>query len=137
MDWVSLVSAIGFSGILTAVVTGIQNKRINKASANNSDADYSAKILAQADERVAQALSDRDRAMKERDEAYAEAKGQRKSKRDWREVSVALEREKHALQLEVKDLSAKITVLEWHKCEVTGCANRMPPRQLESKDDVA
>lgn len=123
------MSAIGVSGAVTAVVSGLLNKRITTATANNSTADYTEKIIRQADERVAQAISDYNRAIKERDEAYAESKGQRNAKRDHRKLAEQLREENHQLQLRVKDVESKLAIAEWHRCEIVACAKRVPPRQ--------
>lgn len=84
MDLVSILTAIGASGVVTAVVSWVQNRRINNATAyaatHNAEADYTCRIIEQADKRVAQALDDRDRAFRERAEAYETAKRQCKDK---------------------------------------------------------
>lgn len=129
MDWVSLISAIGVSSVLTTVVTGVLNKRINRATANNSNADYAEKIIKQSDERVAQVLADYNRAMKERDDAFAESKNQRKAKHDWREKAMSAQTTMHEQQLRIKDLESTVKLLEYHKCEIFACSKRVPPRR--------
>lgn len=124
MDWLTLASALGVSSILQIVVTGWQNRKINKA-------DYAQKIIDQAETRVTHALDDRDRAIKERDEAWADSKGQRKAKQEWRNKCLEEQRAHHKTQLELKDSLAKIAEAEWHRCEVNGCTKRIPPRKRD------
>lgn len=132
MDWISLVSAVGINTLAMAVITGIQNRRINKAAANNSNADYAQKVIAQADERVAQAISDRERAISERDAAYAESKGQRTAKREWRDKFYAMQDANHELELKNHSLVSSLNEANWHKCEVNGCIKRTPPRKMDT-----
>lgn len=35
----------------------------------------------------------------------------------------------HEIELSVKDLERVISEERWHRCEVNGCKNRMPPRE--------
>lgn len=129
MDWISLLSAIGFSGILTAIVGAVQNKRINKATADNSSADYTSKIIAQAEDRVNQVLEDRARMLQERNEAYTESKGQRKAKQEMREKLHAEQTLRHETELKLKDAEAKLQEAEWFRCETIACNKRVPPRK--------
>lgn len=124
MDWITLASALGISGILQLIVTAFQNRKINKA-------DYAQKIIDQCEQRVKQALDDRDEARKERNEAWADAKGQRKAKQEWRDRYFAEQKVHHETQLTLKDTLTKLAETEWHRCEVNGCKDRMPPRKRE------
>ncbi len=74
------------------------------------------------------AIADRDYALKERDDAYLEAKAQRKAKQEWREKYSEEEKAHHATQLQLKCTEGLLREADWNKCEVSGCANRMPPR---------
>lgn len=129
MDWISLLVAIGASGIITTIVTAVLNKRITKAQAKNSEADYAAKVIAQCEERVKHALQDRDRALEERNEAREEAKGQRKAKQDWRDKYIESTEALHALKLQFKDEEKATAEANFHRCEVRGCKERKPPRK--------
>jgi hypothetical protein len=110
------------------------NKAQATATEQTSEADYAEKIIKQSDERVKQALDDKERAVSERDAAYAEAKGQRKAKQEWREKYFEEEKAHHATQLSLKDTEAKLAEAEWHRCEVNGCSKRMPPRSRENTE---
>lgn len=132
--WLQLLLAVVTSGIITAVVTGIQNKRITNATANNGNADFTAKIIEQAEQRVKHAIDDRDRALAERNDSYAEAKGQRKAKQEWRDKFLKLEKESHTKDLRIKDLEAALAQAEWDKCTVNGCSGRKPPRNRDEND---
>jgi hypothetical protein len=138
MDILSIITAIAGSGILTAVVGFFQNRRINQASAvaaeRTTEADYTERILKQADDRVAQALADRDRAFKERDDAYAESKLQRKAKQEWRDKFFAEQAAKHSLELELADTKAMLKEERWHRCEAPACNERKPPRNEAQKE---
>lgn len=134
MDWISLLAAVGSSGILITIVTAWLNRKVTKGIANNSNADYADKIIAQADRRVEQALTDKERALQERDNAYTESKGQRKAKQEWREKFFAEQKSHHATQLELKDALAKLAEAEWHRCETNGCERRVPPRKREKTE---
>lgn len=129
--WVSIITAVVASGILTTIITAIQKRGIVRATANNSNADYTSKIIAQSDARVAQALEDKNRAVKERDDAYADAKGQRKAKQEWREKFFAEQKAHHEAQLTLKDTLAKLASAEWHRCDKNGCVDRKPPRKRD------
>lgn len=131
MDWVSLLSAIGFSGIVTAIVGTFQNRRINRATADSSVTEYTTRIIEQSDARVKQTLDDRVRAFQERDEAYAEAKEQRRAKQQWREKFYAEQRSKHEIELKLKDVEAELQQSEWFRCETIACTKRVPPRKEE------
>jgi hypothetical protein len=132
MDWTTIIVAFVANGVLLGIVTGLQNRRINRASANNSDAEYSSKIIQQSDERVRQALDDRDRVMRERNDAYEESKGQRKAKQEWREKFHDEQKTHHETQLLLKDTENKLSEAEWHRCEMNGCTRRIPPRKREN-----
>lgn len=108
------------------IVTGWQNRRINKA-------DYAGKIIEQSDKRVDQALADKDRALAERDDARSDAKGQRKAKQEWRDKFFTEQKAHHETQLTLKDTSAKLAEADWHRCEQNGCKERIPPRKREGK----
>lgn len=123
MDWVTLLSALGIGGVLQFVVSAIFNRKSNNA-------DYAQKILEQAEIRVSQALDDRDRIIKERDYARDEAKGQRKSKQEWRDRFLKEQELHHETQLTLKDIEAKLVDEKWYRCELK-CAKRKPPRENE------
>lgn len=122
MDWVTLISAFGVSGILQLIITGFQNRKINKA-------DYSQKIIDQSEQRVKQALEDCARMREERDAAYQDAKEQRTAKREWRSKHHDEQQAHHKTQLRVKDLEANLQEAEWFRCEIAACADRKPPRE--------
>lgn len=123
MDWVTLLSALGIGGVLQFVVTAIFNRKSNNA-------DYAQKILDQAEIRVTQALDDRERVTKERDEAREEAKGQRKAKQEWRDKFLNEQRLHHETQLALKDTQSKLVDERWYRCEIK-CPKRKPPRENE------
>ncbi len=143
MEWYNILGILlGGGGIISSIVMAYMNRRVTRAQAlqiesqaKTGNADYADKIIEQANERVSQALADRDRALKERDDAYIESKAQRKAKQEWREKYNALVQEKHTLELDNKDLLAKLNEADWHRCEVNGCGNRVPPRTRNKKEE--
>lgn len=133
MNIVEILSAVGVSGVITGVLALFQDRRIRKATAvaseRTTEADYTTKILEQADERVKQALDDRERAFAERDKAYTEAKEQRRAKQEWREKFFCEQEAKHALELERAELNAQLQQERWYRCEKPMCKARRPPRK--------
>lgn len=127
-----MLSAAGVAGVLTTVAQALVNRKMNKATANNTEADYTKKIIEQSDARAAQYKEDANLFRKERDEAREESKGQRKAKQEWRDRFYESEKARHALELELSDERAKRAEERWHRCEVNGCNDRMPPRSREN-----
>lgn len=153
MDLVNLFTSLGGVGALGGLFAWLGNRALNRtiekineanarktladaeishAEADSTSADYAEKIIKQSDERVAQALADRDRAVTERDAAYVEAKGQRKAKQEWRGKFLAEEKEHHATQLTLKDTEGLLKEAKWNECKVNGCVKRVPPRNRET-----
>lgn len=132
MGWTEIIIAVITSGIITAIVSGILNRRVTRAQANNSDADYAEKIIKQADDRVAQYRADMELVREERDKWQEESRGQRKAKQEWRGKHEEAVSRIHELELSNKDKDAKLAEAEWHRCETNGCANRIPPRKREA-----
>jgi microcompartment protein CcmL/EutN len=108
---------------------------MNFAQADSTSADYAEKIIKQADERVTQALADKERSMTERDAAYTEAKAQRKAKQEWRDKYFDEQKAHITTQLELKDTQGRLSEEAWHRCETNGCANRIPPRSRTEKTE--
>ncbi len=128
MDIYTILMNIGGSGVLLTFVTAFVNRKINRATFNNSNADYAGKIIEQADDRVNQYKDDMERLRAERGQCQEECKGQRKAKQEWRgKYEESLSRI-HTLELNVKELEGKLAEADWHRCEVNGCHNRIPPR---------
>jgi hypothetical protein len=136
----ALLASTGFSTLLITIFGAWQNRKINRikteAEANTAEADYSERIIKQANERVDQAIDDRNRAIadrdrirNERDAAYGEIKVQRKAKQEWREKFYAEQESKHALHLKLKDTELKMSEERSFRCEVEDCPNRKPPRK--------
>jgi hypothetical protein len=128
MDIQSILISFAGSSVLTSIVGWLVNRKLNIIAAQKAEvgvksdiADYTAKILLQAEERVKQALSDRDRAIRERDEAYMEAKEQRKAKQEYRDKA-------HKLEIRAKELEFRLKEEQWHRCEAVSCKDRIPPR---------
>lgn len=132
MGWTEIIIAVITSGIITAIVSGILNRRVTRAQANNSDADYAEKIIKQADDRVAQYRADMELVREERDKWQEESRGQRKAKQEWRGKHEEAVSRIHELELSNKDKDAKLAEAEWHRCETNGCASRIPPRKREA-----
>lgn len=128
MDILSILTAIGASGVISGLLTWLGSRRKDAAQVSNLKADYTDKILQQSNERAAQYKADADQFRKEREEAREEAKGQRRSKQEWRDKYLNSEKRTHELELSVKDVEARIAEERWHRCEVNGCDKRMPPR---------
>ncbi len=141
MNFESIIIAVVSSGAITAVVTWFQNRRINNATARatsySSESDYAEKIIAQADKRVEQMMEDRKRALQERDEAYKEAKVQRKDKHEWRQKFFDCQAEKHELELKLKDVDAQLAEERWRRCDVDDCPQRRPPRKMRPEHECA
>ncbi len=137
MNIADILTAVGVNSILLAVIAFFQNRHINNATAKaterSTEADYTKRILEQADDRVNQAIADRDRVVKERDEAYLEAKAQRKAKQEWRDKFFAEQAERHAVELKLKDSEAERIKERYYRCEVE-CPGRVPPRELFNTD---
>lgn len=151
MDIANTLIQLGGLGVFTSLFAWLGNRKLNRtiaemntsaakktladaeisrAEADSTSADYTEKIIKQSDERVMQALTDRDRAISERDAAYAEAKGQRKSKQEWRDKFLDEEKAHHATQLSLKDTEGLLKEAKWNECKLN-CAKRVPPRNHE------
>ena len=134
MDFVGILSTAGVASVLTTVAQALVNRKMNRAAAKNTEAEYTKKIIEQSDARAAQYKEDANLFRKERDEAREESKGQRKAKQEWRNKFYESERVRHALELELSDERAKRAEDRWHRCEVNGCGNRLPPRSREKSE---
>jgi hypothetical protein len=135
MDIQSILVAFAGSSTFTTVLGWRVNRKLNAIAAQKAEvevksdtADYTAKILDQADKRVEQTIADRERAISERDKAYTEAKEQRKAKQEHRQNWLNEQAKSHRLELQVKELEGRLREERWYRCETIACQRRVPPR---------
>jgi chromosome segregation ATPase len=133
MDWVTLISAIGGGGLISGVFQWLGTRKLNKA-------DYAERIIEQCDKRVAQyekdyeqMRGDRDSLISERNAAQEEAKIQRKCKQEWRSKYEESVSRIHELEMTLRDAQHNKVIGDWFRCEVNGCAKRIPPRKQENE----
>lgn len=133
MDIATIITAI--NTIAIGILGWLGDRRMKRAEAvskeRTSETDYTGQIIKQAEERVSQLREDKERAIAERDAAYAESKGQRKSKQEWRDKFFEEQKTHHATQIALKDLQAQLREERFHRCEINGCTDRKPPRKRE------
>lgn len=143
MDWGNIIAIVlAGGGVVGMIVQGIMNRRVTRAQAQQIEAqskstnvDYAGVIIEQSNKRVDQAFADTERMRQERDMWQTECRGQRKAKQEWRAKYEEAVARTHELELANKDAAAKFKEADWHRCEVNGCAKRIPPRTRESLKD--